>query len=260
MLTKFHKTNSGFAVAACLLAGLGLVTLTDAQTGNNPTTTTSEKADAPPHIIATSPKIGTTNVDPALNEITVTFDRDMEQGMSWVGGGPELPKSPEGAKFHWRDKRTCVMPVKLEPGHFYRVGINSTRYRNFRSQNAIPVTPSAITFRTSGRAVKKNATAPMVVSLDPPNGATDVSPAVTELRATFNVPMQKGYSWCGGPTAPGKKIYWTKDSKTCVLPVELKPGSQYEMSLNTDIFTNFQSEDGVPLKPVGYTFKTRDQP
>ena len=263
MIAKSHPSTRGFALAASLLAGLGLVTLTNAQTGDNPSTTPSEKADAPPHIIATTPKIGTTDVDPALKEITVTFDRDMEEGFSWTGGGPNYPKSPEDAKIHWRDKRTCVMPVKLQPGHFYRVGINSPSHQNFRGENGLPVSPSAITFRTSGTPVKP--TAPKVVSLNPPNGASDVSPAVTELRVTFNVPMSQGFSWCGGgpnyPTVPeGKKSFWTDGGKTCVLPVELKPGWQYELGLNSLSFKGFQSEDGLPLSPVAYSFKTADKP
>src|SRR5208337_5264469 len=101
MITHFHKSNGGFAVAACLLAGFGWVTLTGAQTAADPSTTNIDKADAPPRIIATSPKTGTTDVDPALKQITVTFDRDMDAGMSWTGGGPSLPKSPEGAEAHW---------------------------------------------------------------------------------------------------------------------------------------------------------------
>ena len=68
---------------------------------------------------------------PRSTEITVTFDQEMGGGMSWTGGGPEFPPSPEGQKAQWRDKRTCVLPVKLEAGHFYRVGINSTSYQNF---------------------------------------------------------------------------------------------------------------------------------
>jgi hypothetical protein len=77
--------------------------------------------------------------------------------------------------------------------------------------------------------------------------------------------MGGGMSWCGGgpnyPTIPeGKRGYWTKDGKTCVLPVEFKPDSEYELSLNSESFTNFQSDEGVPLIPVGYTFKTSDKP
>jgi RNA polymerase sigma-70 factor (ECF subfamily) len=253
MITKFHKSHGGFAVAASLLAALGLVTLTDAQT----------TANVAPRIISTSPKAGATNVDPALKEITVTFDRDMDGGMSWTGGGPEHPKSPEGASAYWRNNRTCVLPVKLQSGHHYRVGINSMSYQNFRGTNGLPTAISAISFTTSGP--KMQAKAPEIVSLNPPNGARDVSPEVTELRVTFSVPMSKGCSWTGGgpnfPTIPdGKKPYWTDDGKTCVLPVELKPSRDYELGLNSRSYHGFQSAEEVPLAPVDYTFKTSDRP
>jgi hypothetical protein len=187
----------------------------------------------------------------------------MDGGMSWTGGGPNFPKSPEGAKAHWRDKRTCVLPVKLQAGHSYRVGINSVSYHGFCGANGIAAAPSAISFRTSGVGIEPKA--PKIVSLDPPNGARDVSPAMKELRVTFNVPMGEGFSWTGGgpkfPTSPdGKKPYWSKDGKTCVLPVELKPGSEYELGLNSPSYKGFQSDEGVPLKPVSYTFKTSDKP
>jgi hypothetical protein len=232
------------------------VTLTDAQTGEQAASTTAER-DGPPRIIATSPKIGSTDVNPALAQITVTFNRDMEPGMSWVGSGPDWPKRRPQAKFGWLDKRTCVMPVKLRPGHFYRVGINSERYRNFRSESGVPATPSAITFSTSG--APDNPPAPRIVRLEPRNGTAEVSPALAELRVTFSVPMQRGYSWVDPPPIPaGKRPYWTNDYRTCVLPVELQPGTEYDLSLNdSESFTNFHSEDGVLLKPVPYSFKTR---
>src|ERR1039457_1964424 len=90
-----------------------------------------------PKIVATSPKVGAKDVDPGVTEITVTFDQDMGGSMSWTGGGPEFPPSPEGRQAHWRDKRTCVLPAKLERGHHYRVGINSTSYQNFSSEHGI---------------------------------------------------------------------------------------------------------------------------
>ena len=90
-------------------------------------------------------------VDPGLREITVTFDRDMnEQGMSWTGGGDEFPKIDESRKAAWKDARTCLLPVKLEKGTFYRVGINSTSFRNFQSSDGTPALPSVIYFTTPG--------------------------------------------------------------------------------------------------------------
>jgi hypothetical protein len=264
MITQLRRSNGGFSVAACLLASLGLATLTNAQTAADSSDTNTEKADSPPHIVATSPKIGATDVDPTIKVVTVTFDRDMDAGMSWTGGGPSFPKSPEGAKARWTsDKRTCVLPVKLESGRYYRVGINAPSYHNFRGINGIPAKPTALTFRTTGTKVEPKT--PQIISFNPPNGARDVSPAVTELRVTFNVPMGQGFSWVGGgpnlPTSPeGKKPFWTDGGKTCVLPVELKPGWEYRVGLNSPRFKNFQSEDEVPLMPVVYTFTTSDKP
>jgi hypothetical protein len=91
-----------------------------------------------------------------------------------------------------------------------------------------------------------------------------VDPALRELRVTFDMPMGKGFSWTGGGAnfpkpSGGKAPYWTEDRKTCVLPVELEPGRQYRLGLNSPSFHNFQSEAGIPLGPVVYTFKTRDR-
>jgi Bacterial Ig-like domain len=105
-------------------------------------------ASNPPKILLTKPVNGATDVDPALTEITVTFDQDMEEGFSWTGGGPEYPNMPEGQKPQWRGKRTCVMPVKLEAGHHYRVGINAPSYRNFRSTAGESAEISSINFTT----------------------------------------------------------------------------------------------------------------
>jgi hypothetical protein len=263
MLNTLRKLRGDLVAAAVLLAGLGLATLTEAQPGDNSSATTSEKADAPPHVVATTPKTGVTDVDPALKEITITFDRDMSEDMSWTGGGPNFPKSPEGKKAHWRDKRTCVLPVKLVAGHYYKIGINSQSYHGFCGVNGVPATLSTISFRTSGTPVKPKA--PVIVSLNPPNGASDVSPSVTELRVTFSEPMNGDMSWCGGgPNFPtiseGKKAHWSKDGKTCVLPVQLKAGWEYELGINCPSFKGFKSDEGVPLAPVGYTFKTSDKP
>jgi RNA polymerase sigma-70 factor (ECF subfamily) len=220
----------------------------------------------PPKIVATSPVVGATEVDPAVTEITVTFNQEMGGGMSWTGGGPDFPPSPEGQKAQWRDKRTCILPVKLEAAHYYRVGINSTSYQNFSSAHGLAARPAAIYFTTQGASdeLKARTLVPQAVRFEPYNGAVNVSTAVTELRVTFSVPMGGGCSWCtvsddgaDFPKGPeGKRVYWTEDKKTCVLPVELKPGMTYRLSLNAPEFRNFQSAGGVPMEPVEYTFKT----
>jgi Zn-dependent protease with chaperone function len=219
---------------------------------------------AAPRIVATSPPVGAVEVDPATPEIAVTFDRDMERGFSWTGGGPEFPPTPDGKTAFWRNPRTCVLPVVLQRGRYYRVGIQSDSYQNFRSAEGLPVRPSAIYFTTrgAGEELKKGLSPPRIVSLRPPNGARDVDPALPEIRVTFDVPMGEGFSWTGGgpefPDTPeGKAPFWTEDRKTCVLPVALQPGRQYRLGLNSPSFANFQSAHGVALEPVEYTFRTR---
>jgi hypothetical protein len=248
MNTEHCVSKLGLA-GFCLLAIFCLTNSTQAQS----------EGGSPPHIVSTSPATGKSDVDPGTKEITVTFDQDMDRGFSWTGGGPNYPTIEPGKKPHWRDKRTCVLSVKLEPGHYYRVGINSLSYHGFSGVSGVAVTPTAITFRTSGTPLPKKT--PKIVSLNPPNGAKDVSASLTEVRVTFNVKMGGGMSWCGGgpnfPDSPaGKDAYWTDDGKTCVLPVQLKPGWSYEMSINCPSFQNFKSEQGVSLSPVSYSFST----
>ena len=55
----------------------------------------------------------------------------------------------------------------------------------------------------------------------------------------------------------GKQASWSKDGLTCTLSVALEPDREYELGLNSLSHNNFQSQSGVPLPPVLYTFRTR---
>jgi hypothetical protein len=221
--------------------------------------------DGYPRIVKTSPPQGETGVDPGLKEVSVTFDRDMEAGMSWTGGAPLFPPVDKSRQARWTDKRTCVVPVKLEPGTFYRLGINSSSYQNFRSEDtSVPAASAAIYFSTKGATedIERRVRVPVVVSLDPPNGFGDVDPNVKSLRVTFNMPMGEGMSWTGGgpkfPKLPdGEKATWSDDGLTCALPVSLEGDHDYELGLNSVSHNNFQSRWGVPIEAVIYKFHTR---
>ena len=261
MMAKLRRTLNRTSVAAAMFGALALVTNVEGAAGPD---TAQTKTDGVPRIVSTLPKIGETEVSPTLTEITVTFDRDMDKGFSWTGSGPEYPPLQDGKKPQWRDPRTCVLPVKLAAAHYYRVGINSLSYQNFRSAEGEPARPSAIYFTTQGASddLKRKATKPTIIGLEPKNGTKDVDPGLKELRVTFSVPMAEGFSWTGGgPQFPtiqeGKKPYWTDDHKTCVLPVELKTGCEYHLGLNSPSHKNFQSTGGVALEPIHYTFSTR---
>lgn len=219
-----------------------------------------------PRVIATSPQIGETGVVTSVNEITVTFDRDMLTGMSWTGGPPEFPPTDESQKAKWKDKRTCVLPVKLSRGKIYRVGINSKSFNNFKSADGESALHTAIFFTTEGasRSVERQVQVPQIVEIEPANHTEDVDPKTRTLRVTFDMPMGEGMSWCGGgsnfPTIDeSRKSRWSKSGRSCILPVKLEPGKTYQIGLNSLHHINFQSKWGVPLAPVVYEFTISGQ-
>ena len=225
------------------------------------TFTTTGKPEGPvekaPKIVTLEPKNGAKDVDPEkVIELKVTFDCDMDtRGYSWCGGGSTYPKTTGKPK--WIDKRTCILPVKLEPGKMYRLGVNSQKFRNFRSFEGLSVEPVIYTFQTKGKVVDLS---PKITKMVPENGAKEVDyQKVTKLRVTFDRDMdQGGYSWCGGgPTFPettGKPKWVSK--RTCILPVKLEPSKTYQLWINSPSFQNFQSTDGWPVKSVEYNFTT----
>jgi hypothetical protein len=103
-----------------------------------------------PLIVATSPKALANDVSPTLDVITVTFDQPMmDKSWSWTGGGETYPKTT-GEPSYDQNKTTCTMPVTLEPGKVYWVGINSPSFRNFKSADGVPARRYAILFATKG--------------------------------------------------------------------------------------------------------------
>jgi RNA polymerase sigma-70 factor (ECF subfamily) len=198
-------------------------------------------------------------VDPALDRIVAVFDQDMAKGFSWTGGPPYFPETT--GKPEWLDARTCVLPVKLESGKFYRLGINSTSHKNFKSVAGNPVRTQAIAFTTRGAdaATVAGLDAPQVVTFSPELEKKDVDPNVARLEVTFDKAMGPGFSWTGGgehyPETTGKPE-WSADKKTCSLPVKLKPGWTYRLGLNSPSHINFQSSFGIPLEPVEWRFAT----
>jgi hypothetical protein len=108
---------------------------------------------------------------------------------------------------------------------------------------------------------ERHAKAPKVLSMIPPNGATDVDPDLTVITIVFDRAMSAG-SWSvvgGGPHFPettGRPSY-DEDRRVFSLPVNLKPSWTYRFMLNSSKYTAFRSADGTPLEPVEVTFTTR---
>lgn len=212
----------------------------------------------------TVPAQGETEVDPDLSEIKVTFDRDMNTGgMSWTGGGEHFPKLDPTRKPRWIGKRTCVLPVKLEAGKFYRVGINSKSANNFKGRDGAPADHRVIAFTTKGAPpqVKRLAEAPKILRTIPGHHQGMVDLSTREIEVHFDRPMSAGMSWNRSdqgvfPMSKGGGAVWSKDRKTCLLTVDLKPNTEYALQLNGPRSINFQSAAGVPLEPTLWKFTT----
>ena len=109
--------------------------------------------DFPPHVVKTEPAMNAKDVDFALREIKVTFDRPMQTGQYWswimhrnLGVYPGYRGGPEP---RWEnDGRTCVLPVKLSPDTLYAVGVNSFRHKGFRSPEGKVAVPCVWVFKT----------------------------------------------------------------------------------------------------------------
>lgn len=106
------------------------------------------RAGAAPRLMRTTPEAMTNDVDPSLDKITVTFDRPMiDKSWSFTGGGETFPKRT-GEISYDADRTTCTMPVKLQPGKVYWVGVNSPSYRSFRAADGTPAQRYVILFAT----------------------------------------------------------------------------------------------------------------
>jgi hypothetical protein len=111
------------------------------------------KSDLPPCVIKTVPENRATDVDAALQEIKVTFDRPMETNGSWswiIHRALGLYPGYKGSKGpRWENGgKTCVLQVKLLPDTVYAVGANSFRHHGFRDVNGKIAVPQVWVFKT----------------------------------------------------------------------------------------------------------------
>ena len=104
----------------------------------------------PPVVVNTLPQAGDTDVDPAINEIRVTFSKEMmtQDMWSWVIVSKESFPQIVGDVRYLNDKRTCIAPVKLEAGKTYAIWFNSAKYNAFRDRNNNPAIPYLLVFQT----------------------------------------------------------------------------------------------------------------
>ncbi|MBN1341132.1 MAG: Ig-like domain-containing protein [Phycisphaerae bacterium] len=227
-----------------------------------------------PVVLATEPATLSEDVSPDLEKITVTFSRPMmDKSWSWTGGRKQFPKTT-GSPSYDDQKVTCTLPVSLEPGRVYQVGINSPSHRNFKTLDRVPARPYVILFATKGADGKPtklpremvkaaqdvNAGPPRVLQTSPVALSDDVSADLKEITVTFSCEMMDGsWSWTGGgdtyPKTTGKPSY-DRRRTTCRLPVKLQPGKVYWVGVNSPSHKYFQTPGHVPAKWYVILFST----
>jgi len=105
---------------------------------------------AQPVVVRTVPQAGSTDVDPKTAEIKVTFSKDMEDGSwSWSQLSEETFPKMIGKPSYLKDKRTCVVKVKLEPGKTYAIWLNSEKFENFKDADGRSAVPYFLVFQTA---------------------------------------------------------------------------------------------------------------
>ncbi|QDT44724.1 hypothetical protein Pan241w_48400 [Gimesia alba] len=107
----------------------------------------------PPSVVKTVPQAGSTDVDPDLKEISVTFSKDMLTDRMWAVvqiSKALFPKTRKGIHY-LDDQRTCVIPVDLEPGKMYVMWFNRGRYNSFRDTENNPAVPYLLVFKTKSK-------------------------------------------------------------------------------------------------------------
>jgi Bacterial Ig-like domain len=104
---------------------------------------------ARPVVTRCVPESGSSAVDPGTTDIRVTFSKDMQPGAwSWAMIGKESYPGTSESPSYLDDKRTCVLPVKLQPGKTYAVWINSEKFQNFKDTKGLVAVPYLLVFNT----------------------------------------------------------------------------------------------------------------
>lgn len=103
-----------------------------------------------PRVVRTNPAAFKNDVSSDLNQITATFNQPMtDKSWSWTGGGETFPEVVGEISYN-ATRTVCTLPIKLEPGKAYWIGINSPSHRNFKNARGIPAARYVILFATAG--------------------------------------------------------------------------------------------------------------
>jgi hypothetical protein len=99
-----------------------------------------------PAILAMQPPNGAREVDPNLDRLVITFDREMAP-RSWAIVGPGAPEIV-GELAYDEGHTTLTVPVRLEPGRSYTFFLNTPAHAGFASKVGAPLYPVRVDLET----------------------------------------------------------------------------------------------------------------
>ena len=107
-----------------------------------------KKDTDPPRVVTTDPVNGSVDVDPAITEISVTFNEAMTNQWSWCTEDKETFPQTTGSAYYEDGNTKNILPVKLQPGKEYVMWINLGSHNNFKDKSGNPVVPFKFSFKT----------------------------------------------------------------------------------------------------------------
>lgn len=116
-------------------------------------------ASAPPVVVKTEPQAGSTDVDPGLTEVRITFSKEMDTG-GWSVVQVSEPTMPKihGKPRYDKNKRTLIVPIELEPGKNYAMWLNTERFSNCKDSEGRSAVPYLLVFQTKGKTTAAKTT------------------------------------------------------------------------------------------------------
>lgn len=102
-----------------------------------------------PVVVKTVPAAGAGDVDPKTTEIKITFSKDMMDGSWSLAYKAEKDQFPKiDGKIKYTDKRTLVVPVKLEAGKTYALWVNTETLTGCKDADGRAAVPYLLVFKT----------------------------------------------------------------------------------------------------------------
>jgi serine/threonine protein kinase len=106
-------------------------------------------AGQPPVVVETFPVSNARDVTPGEVQLRVRFSKEMaDDAWSWSSAWENSEPEFVGKPHYESDGRTCVVKVKLEPGHTYGFWLNSGKFHNFMDRDGRPAVPYLLIFQT----------------------------------------------------------------------------------------------------------------